>query len=91
MDTHTYKDCRRKEFCRIVFSDSWRSFSQGDHFDTNNSDDISVIPGVPDMYYVQNLGYVPRGVVKEVQIVEKTITTTTSETFQVVDTMSFIA
>ena len=74
-----------------MFSDSWRSFSQGDYFDTNNSDDISVIPGVPDMYYVQNLGYVPRGVVKEVQIVEKTITTTTSETFQVVDTMSFIA
>jgi len=74
-----------------VFSDSWRSFSQGDYFDTNNSDDIRVIPSAPDMYYVQNLGYVPRGVVKEVQIVEKTITTTTTETFQVIDTMSFIS
>lgn len=89
MDTHTYKDRRRKEFCRIVFSDSWRSFSQGDYFDTIDSDDVRVIMGAPDTYYILNLGYVPRAVVKEVQIIEKTITTTTIETLQVVDTMSF--
>tara|TARA_Y100001937_G_C7026508_1_gene288021 strand:+ start:331 stop:633 length:303 start_codon:yes stop_codon:yes gene_type:complete len=93
MESNSFTGQQSYKFCRIIFADSWRSFSQGDHFDTVNPDDVSVLPGDPDMinvhdmYFVQRLGYVPKGVVKEVQIVEKTVTTVTTETFKVVDTM----
>jgi hypothetical protein len=48
-----------------------------------------VTPTASDMFFIQNLGYIPRSVVEEVQVVEKTITTVTSERVEVVDTMSF--
>ena len=89
MEQHSWTDRRTITFCRIVFSQTWRTFESGDYFDTINADDVSVIPTAPDMFFIQNIGYVPRSVVEEVQIVEKTITTVTTERFEVVDTVSF--
>jgi hypothetical protein len=89
MEQHSWTDRKTITFCRIVFSQTWRSFEPGDHFDTNNADDVSVTPTASDMFFIQNLGYIPRSVVEEVQVVEKTITTVTSERVEVVDTMSF--
>jgi len=89
MEQHSWTDRRTVTFCRIVFSQAWRSFEPGDYFDTINSDDVGVSPTAPDMFFIQNLGYIPRSVVEEVQVVEKTISTVTTETFEVVDTMNF--
>ena len=86
------KSKTKKTFCRVVFAKSWRGFSEDDYFDTNNEDDVSSFqhgPTLANMYWVHGLGYIPRDVVKEVQIVEATTTTVTIVMHEVIDTMSF--
>lgn len=90
MESHSFTDRRRREFCRVVFAEDWRDWQKDDYVDTNNVDDV-ITSGFPDLLHVQGLGAIPRSVIKEVQIIEKTITTSTIETLQVIDTMSFIA
>lgn len=88
MESHSFTDRRRREFCRVVFAEDWRVWQKDDYVDTNNVDDVSA-SGFSDLLQVQGLGAIPRSVIKEVQIVEKVTTVVTTETFEVVDTMSF--
>lgn len=88
MESNSFTDGHRREFCRVVFAEDWRVWKKGDYINTNNVDDVSVT-GSPDFLHIQGLGHIPRSVIKEVQIIKQITTVVTTETFEVVDTMSF--